>query len=172
MEDSPAAAAGLQEEDIIVEFNGQDIERSGELPQFVGRAPVGEPSRLTVVRSGKKKKLSVTIGELPDQRDLRVGSRQSSKDDKFGLSVRDLSDQTKEQLGIDDGVEVVNATGIAARSGLMARDVILRMRTRPVANTEALNDILDDVEPGSIVPVLVLRQQRRIFLTLKVPEDD
>ena len=172
MEDSPAAAAGLQEEDIIVEFNGQDIERSGELPQFVGRAPVGEPSRLTVVRSGKRKKLSVTIGELPDQRDLRVGSRQSSKDDKFGLSVRDLSDQTKEQLGIDDGVEVVNATGIAARSGLMARDVILRMRTRPVANTEALNDILDDVEPGSIVPVLVLRQQRRIFLTLKVPEDD
>jgi len=172
MEDSPAAAAGLQEEDIIVEFNGQDIERSGELPQFVGRAPVGEPSRLTVVRSGKRKKLSVTIGELPDQTDLRVGSRQSSKDDKFGLSVRDLSDQTKEQLGIDDGVEVVNATGIAARSGLMARDVILRMRTRPVANTEALNDILDDVEPGSIVPVLVLRQQRRIFLTLKVPEDD
>ena len=172
MEDSPAAAAGLQEEDIIVEFNGQGIERSGELPQFVGRAPVGEPSRLTVVRSGKRKKLSVTIGELPDQTDLRVGSRQSSKDDKFGLSVRDLSDQTKEQLGIDDGVEVVNATGIAARSGLMARDVILRMRTRPVANTEALNDILDDVEPGSIVPVLVLRQQRRIFLTLKVPEDD
>ena len=56
MEDSPAAAAGLQEEDIIVEFNGQDIERSGELPQFVGRAPVGEPSSLTVVRGGKKKK--------------------------------------------------------------------------------------------------------------------
>ncbi len=172
MEDSPAAAAGLQEEDIIVEFNGQDIERSGELPQFVGRAPVGEPSSLTVVRGGKKKKLSVTIGELPDQADLRVGSRPSSKDNKFGLSVRDLSDQTKEQLGIDVGVEVVNATGIAARGGLMARDVILRMRTRPVANTEALNDILDDVEPGSIVPVLVLRQQRRIFLTLKVPEDD
>ena len=46
MEDSPAAAAGIQEEDIIVEFNGQDIQRSGELPHYVGRAPVGEKSRL------------------------------------------------------------------------------------------------------------------------------
>ena len=54
----------------------------------------------------------------------------------------------------------------------MPRDIILRMRTKPVVDSEALDDIIADVKPGSIVPVLVLRQQRRIFLTLKVPEDD
>ena len=172
IEGSPAAAAGLQEEDIIVEFNGQEIEQSSELPQYVGRAPVGESSRLVVIRSGKKKKLSVTIGELPDQADMRVGARPPSQDNKFGFSVRNLSDQKKEELRIDGGVEVVNASGIAARSGLMRGDVILRMRTRPVANTEALKNILDDVEPGSIVPVLVLRDRQRIFLTLELPEDD
>ena len=172
MEGSPAADAGLQEEDIIVEFNGQDIERSGELPQYVGRAPVGEPSRLTVVRGGKKKKLSVTIGELPDQAGLTSGPKQSNKDNKIGLTVRDLSEQTKEQLGVDSGVEVVAARGLAGEAGLMPRDIILRMRTKPVVDSEALDDIIADVKPGSIVPVLVLRQQRRIFLTLKVPEDD
>ena len=172
MEGSPAADAGLQEEDIIVEFNGQDIERSGELPQFVGRAPVGEPSRLTVVRSGKKKKLSVTIGELPDQAGLTSGPKQSSQDNKIGLTVRDLSEQTKEQMGIDSGVEVIAARGVAGDAGLMPRDIILRMRTKPVVDSKALDDIIADVKPGSIVPVLVLRQQRRIFLTLKVPEDD
>ena len=172
MEGSPAADAGLQEEDIIVEFNGQDIERSGELPQFVGRAPVGEPSRLTVVRSGKKKKLSVTIGELPDQAGLTIGPKQFSEDNNIGLSVRDLSEQTKEQMGIDSGVEVIAARGVAGDAGLMPRDIILRMRTKPVVDSKALDDIIADVKPGSIVPVLVLRQQRRIFLTLKVPEDD
>ena len=172
MEGSPAADAGLQEEDIIVEFNGQDIERSGELPQYVGRAPVGEPSRLTVVRGGKKKKLSVTIGELPDQAGLTSGPKQSNQDNKIGLTVRDLSEQTKEQLGVDSGVEVVAARGLAGEAGLMPRDIILRMRTKPVVDSEALDDIIADVKPGSIVPVLVLRQQRRIFLTLKVPEDD
>ena len=172
MEGSPAADAGLQEEDIIVEFNGQDIERSGELPQFVGRAPVGEPSRLTVVRSGKKKKLSVTIGELPDQAALTSGPKQSSQDNKIGLTVRDLSEQTREQMDIDSGVEVIAARGVAGDAGLMSRDIILRMRTKPVVDSKALDDIIADVKPGSIVPVLVLRQQRRIFLTLKVPEDD
>ena len=172
MEGSPAADAGLQEEDIIVEFSGQDIERSGELPQYVGRAPVGEPSRLTVVRGGKKKKLSVTIGELPDQAGLTSGPKQSNQANKIGLTVRDLSEQTKEQLGVDSGVEVVAARGLAGEAGLMPRDIILRMRTKPVGDSETLDDIIADVKPGSIVPVLVLRQQRRIFLTLKVPEDD
>jgi serine protease Do len=172
MEGSPAADAGLQEEDIIIEFNGQDIERSGELPQYVGRAPVGEPSRLTVMRSGKKKKLSVTIGELPEQASLTTTPRQSAQDNKIGLTFRDLSEQAKEQLGIDGGVEVITARGLAGEAGLMPRDIILRMRTKPVVDSEALDDIIADVKPGSIVPVLVLRQQRRIFLTLKVPEDD
>ena len=75
-------------------------------------------------------------------------------------------------MGIDSGVEVIAARGVAGDAGLMPRDIILRMRTKPVVDSKALNDIIADVKPGSIVPVLVLRQQRRIFLTLKVPEDD
>ena len=54
----------------------------------------------------------------------------------------------------------------------MPRDIILRMQTRPVEDAETLTDIIADVEPGSIVPILVMRQQRRIFITLKVPEED
>ena len=67
---------------------------------------------------------------------------------------------------------MITARGLAGEAGLMPRDIILRMRTKPVVDSEALDDIIADVKPGSIVPVLVLRQQRRIFLTLKVPEDD
>lgn len=172
MEDSPAAAAGVQEEDIIIEFNGQDIERSGELPHYVGRAPVGEPSRFTVIRGGKKKNLTVTIGELPEQAGVSGRSGPASPDNKLGLTFRDLSAQTKEQLGVDAGVEVIAARGLAAEAGLMPRDIILRMQTRPVEDAETMTDIIADVEPGSIVPILVMRQQRRIFITLKVPEED
>ena len=172
MEDSPAAAAGVQEEDIIVEFNGQDIERSGELPHYVGRAPVGEPSRFTVIRGGKKLKLTVTIGELPEQAGVPGRSAPASPDNQLGLTFRDLTAQAKEQLGVDAGVEVIAARGLAAEAGLMPRDIILRMQTRPVEDAETLTDIIADVEPGSIVPILVMRQQRRIFITLKVPEED
>lgn len=172
MEDSPAAEAGIQEEDIIVEFNGQDIERSGELPHYVGRAPVGKKSRFTVIRGGKEKKLSVIIGELPEQAGRPGRTAPSSEDNKIGLTFRDLSEQTKDQLGIDAGVEVTAAKGLAAEAGLRPRDIILRMQTRAVADAQALNEIIENVEPGSIVPILVMRQQRRIFITLKVPAED
>lgn len=172
MEDSPAAAAGIQEEDIIVEFNGQDIQRSGELPHYVGRAPVGEKSRFTVIRGGKKKQLSVIIGELPEQAGMPGRTAPNSEQNKIGLSYRDLSEQTKEQLGIDSGVEVTGVNGLAAEAGLRPRDIILRMQTKAVANAQALNEIIDNIEPGSIVPILVMRQQQRIFITLKVPEED
>ena len=172
MEDSPAAAAGIQEEDIIVEFNGQDIQRSGELPHYVGRAPVGEKSRFTVIRGGKKKQLSVIVGELPEQAGMPGRTAPNPEQNKIGLSYRDLSEQTKEQLGIDSGVEVTGVNGLAAEAGLRPRDIILRMQTKAVANAQALNEIIDNIEPGSIVPILVMRQQQRIFITLKVPEED
>ena len=172
MEDSPAAAAGIQEEDIIVEFNGQDIQRSGELPHYVGRAPVGEKSRFTVIRGGKKKQLSVIVGELPEQAGMPGRTAPNSEQNKIGLSYRDLSEQTKEQLGIDSGVEVTGVNGLAAEAGLRPRDIILRMQTKAVADAQALNEIIDNIEPGSIVPILVMRQQQRIFITLKVPEED
>ena len=88
------------------------------------------------------------------------------------MSYRDLSEQTKEQLDIDSGVEVTGVNGLAAEAGLRPRDIILRMQTKAVADAQALNEIIDNIEPGSIVPILVMRQQQRIFITLKVPEED
>ncbi|NCF33344.1 MAG: Do family serine endopeptidase [Proteobacteria bacterium] len=172
MEDSPAAEAGVQEEDIIIEFNGQAIERSGELPHYVGRAPVGKASRFTVIRGGKKKKLSVTIGELPEQAGMPGRAGAPAQDNKFGLTFRDLSAEAKERLDVEAGVEVTAVSGLAAEAGLMPKDIILRMQTRPVEDAKTLNEIIEKVQPGSIVPILVMRQQRRIFITLKVPAED
>ena len=110
------------------------------------------------------------IGELPEQAGLPGRTAPSSEENKIGLTFRDLSEQTKDQLGIDAGVEVTGVNGLAAEAGLRPRDIILRMQTRAVADAQALNEIIENIEPGSIVPILVMRQQQRIFITLKVPE--
>ena len=65
MPGSPAEQGGVQEEDIIIEFNGQEIERSGELPQFVGRAEVGEKARVTVVRGGRERLYQLRLESYP-----------------------------------------------------------------------------------------------------------
>src|SRR5690606_16325520 len=63
---SPADSADLQNGDIITHFNGKPILMSSDLPHQVGRVKPGSKVSMDVVRNGKRRKVSVTIGTLPD----------------------------------------------------------------------------------------------------------
>ncbi|MFO7787813.1 MAG: Do family serine endopeptidase, partial [Halospina sp.] len=64
--DSPAAEAGLQQGDVILEFDGEEITRSSDLPPKVGQADVGSEAELTVMRDGERITVPFTVGELPE----------------------------------------------------------------------------------------------------------
>lgn len=172
LKDSPAEKGGLLDEDIILEFNGDEIPRASDLPHFVGRAPVGEASKVIVMREGKKVKLKVTIGELPENPQLqRLGSRSNAQENTFGLTVGAVSPQVSRELGIDSGVEVFAVEGIAQSAGFAVGDVILRMRGQKVDDLDKFKEIADLIKPGQVVPVKIQRQQRSLYLALKVPSD-
>ena len=65
LEDSPAEQGGILEGDIITAFNGQAIDRSAELPHYVGRAKAGSDATLDVVRDGKKINITLNVGNCP-----------------------------------------------------------------------------------------------------------
>ncbi len=170
LKDSPAEKGGLQDEDIILEFNGDEISRASELPQFVGRAPVGEASRVLVLRDGEKVKLAVTIGELPENPQLqRQGRGSSTEENAFGLTIGAISPQLSRELGLDAGVEVFAVADIAESAGFAVGDVILRMRGQKVDGVEDFKEVIAAIKPGQVVPVKVQRQQRSLYLALKVP---
>jgi serine protease Do len=172
LKDSPAEKGGLLDEDIILEFNGDEIPRASDLPHFVGRAPVGEASKVIIMREGKKVKLKVTIGELPENPQLqRLGSRSNAQENTFGLTVGAVSPQVSRELGIDTGVEVFAVEGIAQSAGFAVGDVILRMRGQKVDDLDKFKEIADLIKPGQVVPVKIQRQQRSLYLALKVPSD-
>jgi len=79
--DSPAAKAGVRVGDIIVEYDGHPVPDSGSLPPLVGRTPVGKRVKVVVVREGRRRTLTVRIGELPDEVDgeARGGSVRASR---------------------------------------------------------------------------------------------
>ena len=173
LKDSPAEKGGLEDEDIILEFNGDEISRASELPQFVGRAPVGEASKVLVMRDGKKVKLAVTIGELPENPQLqRRGRGSSTQENSFGLTVGAISPQSNRELSTDEGVEVFAVADIAESAGFAVGDVILRMRGQKINNVEDFKKVAASIRPGQIVPIKVQRQQRSLYLALKVPADN
>src|SRR5207302_145297 len=68
MRDSPAAKAGLQTGDILLEFDGKKLEGPGDLQRAVGLAPPGTTARTRVWRDRGEKTLDLKIGDAPDER--------------------------------------------------------------------------------------------------------
>src|SRR6056300_2020530 len=62
----PAGKAGIQPGDIVVRFNGKDVERSSDLPPMVGLVRPGSTVPVDVVRQGDRLTIDVTIEQLPD----------------------------------------------------------------------------------------------------------
>jgi serine protease Do len=72
--DTPAADAGIERGDVIVEFNGQSIGEWRDLPIIVAGAAVEKDAKVVVLRDGKRKDLRVKIGRLPDDEQLAANT--------------------------------------------------------------------------------------------------
>ena len=168
LDGSPAELGGLREGDVIVRFNGKRIERSSELPHFVGRAPVGEESKLEIMRDGALVELELVIGELADI-DGRVARRASGRGDAVGLSLQDLNAEQLARLDVEAGVLVTAVSGAGAQAGIQPGDVITRFNHKRVSSVDEVIEIAGELASGDTIPVLVLRESRSVFLPLKVP---
>jgi serine protease Do len=66
--DSPAAKAGLKENDVITEINGQRVEGAAQFRRIIREIPAGRTAQLAIWREGRAQTVSVTLGESEDRR--------------------------------------------------------------------------------------------------------
>jgi serine protease Do len=170
--DSPAEAAGFQSGDVVIEFNGRDIATSSSLPPVVGRTKVGKAVPVKIYRGGKKKTLSVTIGELPSDDELKVSRAQPKpvEHDKLGLVVQDVSDEDRKQLELKEpgGVLVKDVnSGPAAEAGVKSGDVIVSLNNENIKDAKSFGEIVESLPDGKSVAMLIMRSNGPIWLALK-----
>src|SRR6266446_7285927 len=65
---SPADKAGIEATDIIIGFEGKPVENSSDLPRLVGSTRPGSQASVEVWRKGATRKLTITVGELQEER--------------------------------------------------------------------------------------------------------
>lgn len=65
MEKSPAEAAGIQAGDVIVKFNGEDVTSARKLTRLIGEVDPDHQAKVTVVRGGSERDITVTVGKRP-----------------------------------------------------------------------------------------------------------
>lgn len=170
--DSPAEKAGLMIGDIIVEFNGQEIETSAELPPIVGMTPIDEQARVKIIRQGGKKTIVVTIGLLPDQEELQLASGKSKFKvvERIGLIVSDLTAEQREQFQVIKGGVLVQKVqkGSAREAGIQRGDVILRIQNHVIQDAADFDQFVESLAAGSSVAVLIQRRGSPRFLAIKI----
>lgn len=173
LDDSPAERAGVEVGDVILRFNGKTIQKSSQLPPMVGTAPVSRPAQLELLRDGGVIQLEVAIGELPDEPLAGGGTtgEPSHQEQRFGVSVSDLTAEQRAELGIEeDGVLVDEVRpGPAAAAGIRAGDIILMLNNRKVKGATDFRAQLDELPQDKSVAVLVQREDSALFLALRPP---
>ncbi len=177
--DSPADKAGLQPGDVIVAYNGRDVDMSADLPPMVGTTRIGTTVPITVLREGKTKNLEVRIAELPKSKQAVLAANEpaapdSTRSDDLKLTVKDLSKAQRDELQIEDrGVMVAKVdAGPAFNAGIRDGDVILLVDNQKVKNARQFNELIGKLPPGKSVPVLIQRRGGPLFLAMKVPDGD
>jgi serine protease Do len=167
--DGPAAKAGLQQGDIITEYDGKPVHESADLPRLVARTAVGSSVTVKVRRGDDHKTLTVTVGELEE--DAQEASS-GANSEQLGLAVQTLTAEIAENLGLERGVRGVVVTevqpdGPAAEAGLRRGDVIAEVNRRPVHNVRQYEKALGGSGKGKSVLFLVRRGDNTIFLAVR-----
>jgi serine protease Do len=165
----PAGKSGIQPGDIIVRFNGREVERSSALPPMVGLVQPGETVPVELVRDGRVMTLDVTIEELPDAPEIASSRAQSSATTVAGMAVEQAPPEMLQELGLQSGVVVTDVSDDPARAaGLRQGDVITQIGGAEIDGVRTLRDVIESLPRDRPIPVLVVRGGNSTFLTLRL----
>ncbi|MEK6584672.1 MAG: PDZ domain-containing protein, partial [Nitrospirota bacterium] len=171
MEGSPAEKSGLQRGDVIVQYNGKEVENNAHLRNMVAQTPVGKAIDVKIIRDGRTEVLKVTIGELPAEMAKGETGEGNSSGILEGITVQSLTSEFRDRLEIPDKIKGIVVTGVEAGSpaeeyGLKAGDVIMQINKKDTKTIKDFNKIANEMKKGDSILVLVYREGMTIYITL------
>ena len=173
VEESPAEKAGLEQGDVIVEFNDVLIYDSAHLKNIVSSTPPGTLSKVIIFRDEKKKSVNVTLEEIKKSDDKTIASM-SLNDRDFGLEVKDVNKTLAEKYGVpmEQGVVVINVipNSEAFDAGIQEGDLITRVGTEKIKSKREFKSQLKKTKKQGSVLLLVSRDDVSRFVALEVQE--
>tara|TARA_B100000780_G_scaffold148668_1_gene103908 strand:- start:340 stop:1743 length:1404 start_codon:yes stop_codon:yes gene_type:complete len=167
---SPADSGGLLPGDVIIKFNKNIINKSSDLPRYVGLTKPKTTVPVEILRKGKILTLNIKVGTIPSQEKI-ANSRLENQPSKFnglGLVLQSLSAQQKKKIGGRKGLLVKDVQGSSLTAGIMKGDIILVVNNTPVKSIQSFNNNLRKIPDGKVIAILLYRNGDTLFVPVKV----
>ena len=175
---TPAAKAGVQPGDVILQFAGQPVNDPRELQNIVERSPIGSSQPMVVLRDGKQMTINVTCNELPADFTAAAGPSSHSEGgshssfDQLGIQAETLTSSLAEQLGVPAGPGVaiteVQPGSPAALAGLAKGMVITHANRQAVKSPADLRKAIGAKPLSEGLLLMVRTEQGNRMVLLRV----
>ncbi len=174
---SPAQKAGIQRGDVIVTFDGQQVQDSDHLRHIVGATKIGKSVEVTVIRKGgKEKQLTVKLGRRTEENLASISPdeelpivEQADKEEATlaGLQVQELTPEIAKRYGYASGekgviVRQVERGSDAEKEGIKPGYLIQELEWMPVDDLESYSRIAEQLKA---------QDKRRVLLYVRLPDN-
>ena len=168
-EDSPADKAGLKRGDIIIEYDGKQVDELNDLPRLVAATPVDETVKVKIFRDGKERTVKVKIGRLDDgETKIAAGAEESGG--ALGLTVSNVTPELAERYSLegDKGVLItrIDPEGPAANANLRVGDLIVEADGKEVGSVKDFEGLVGKMKSGKVLRLLIQRQATLLYTTV------
>jgi len=162
---SPAEKAGIEQGDVIVEFDGKEVADSKDLPRIVASTSVGKSVTVKLSREGKVTDRQVKLGEM-EEKGVEM-SKVPSSHKALGIAVQNLTPEIAKELGVKKSAGVVvtrvEPESPAAEAGIQPGDVIQEVNRKPVKNVEDFVQKVEKAKDKDSILLFIQRGQNSLF---------
>lgn len=167
--DSPAEEGGVLIEDIILEFNGHEIDFFSDLPFYVGQYRPGTAAKMVVYREGELRDLTVVLGSSPTN-SVAVAEPEVVRErgNPLGFRVSELSDDMRRVTGLN-GVQIAELNeGPAREAGLLAGDVIVSLNRQEIDSADKFASVASNLPESGFIPIRIVREGQGTTMALEL----
>ena len=166
---SPAERSGIRNEDIILEFNGHDIEYFTDLPFYVGQYRPGTEAEITLYRNGERLTRTVVLGSSPTNT-VAATQPEITKDrsNPLGFRVTELSEETRQVAGIK-GVRIAELNeGPGRDAGLLVGDVVVALNRQEISSSTEFSSVANNLPESGFIPIRIIREGQGTTMALEL----
>ncbi len=167
---SPAEKALIKQGDVILKFDGIEINKSTDLPLVVGQSSVGKSYSIQIMRNKSIMNISVKLEELPTEDKIASLDAKKVISNSFsGISVKNLSPNEKKVYQVASGVLVTEVDqSINNNYDIKKNDIITKINNKIIRNVDDFSNVIKKSKNNSYVNLLVYRQATPLFIALKI----